>query len=91
LSRTDKVSSQLVLTKAAQEALEIRGSKWSGQGTIQIAEQNMPGFPEGSEWSQIKAEYNYFFTRSRKVTLNKNKTKNICNKAVRAEKLLFLL
>lgn len=35
----------------------------------------MPEFPEGSEWSQIKAELNYIFTHSRKVTLSKTKNK----------------
>lgn len=32
----------------------------------------MPEFPEGSKWSQIKAELNYIFTHSGKVTLSKN-------------------
>lgn len=52
----------------------------------------MPEFPEGSEWSQIKAELNYVFTPSRKATLSKTKTKQnplpIYSKAIWVENLL---
>ena len=46
-----------------------------GRELFRERSKNMPEFPEGSEWSQIKAELNYIFTHSTKVTLSKNKNK----------------